>query len=401
MQSVSVPWSMWYENTTFELTFPDSWELHVAEMKGGPEIGDEGIRKALAEPIGAPPLREVARGRRDAAILIDDLTRPTPSYRLLPYILEELAAGGLGDDRVRIVCALAAHRPMTRNDFLKKIGPNLLERLEIINHNAMDCLEFYGHSSDGTPIWVNRDFARSDLKIAAGMITPRGRIFGGGAKLLLPGACGRETILVNHRYCAQDALREQIDEVADLVGLEYIVNPLLNAKGEIMAMVAGHYREAYWHGVEIGKELYRTEVPEGMDIVVANAWPKDTEATQAGMAMVPLHGTHETALKEGGTAVITAACPEGLGFHSVLGPGTLLRERSRPPASGRRVTRPPERSRIIFSPNLNKYDVRNQFGEDALLCKTWPEVLQTLQARHGNQAKVSVFPCGSIQYGVR
>ncbi len=399
MQSVSVPWSVWYENTTFELTFPDSWELHVAEMKGGPEIGDEGIRRALAEPIGAPPLREVARGRRDAAILIDDLTRPTPSYRLLPYILEELAAAGLGDDRVRIVCALAAHRPMTRDDFLKKIGADLLERLEIINHNAMDSLQFYGHSSEGIPIWVNRDFARSDVKIAAGMITPRGRIFGGGAKLLLPGACGRETILANHMYCPQDTFREHIDEVANLVGLEYIVNPLLNARGEIMALVAGHYREAFAHGIEIGKKLYRTEVPDGMDIVVANAWPKDTEATQAGMAMVPLYGAQETALKEGGTTVITAACPEGLGFHSVMGPGTLYKERSRRSGTGGRVTRVPDGSRIIFSPNLNKYDVRNQFGENARLCRTWPEVLDALEAKHGAQAKVGVFPCGAIQYG--
>ncbi|MBC7237189.1 MAG: DUF2088 domain-containing protein [Chloroflexi bacterium] len=399
MKTVSVPWSMWYENTTFDLTFPDSWDVQVSEMKGGPDIGDEGIRRALAEPIGAPRLRDAARGRRDAAILIDDLTRPTPCYRVLPYILEELAAAGLGDDKVRIVCAVAAHRPMTRGDFVKKIGLELLDRLEVINHNAMDNLEFYGHSSQGIPIWVNRDFARSDFKIAAGMITPRGRIFGGGAKLLLPGACGRQTIFANHMYCPEDVFREHLDEVAHMVGLEYIVNPLLNAKGEIMAMVAGHYREAFWHGVEIGKDLYRTKVPEQMDIVVANAWPKDTEGTQAGMALVPLYGARETALKEGGTVVITAACPEGLGFHSVMGPGTLFRQRAQRSGTGGRVTRVPVVTRVIFSPNLNKYDVRNQFGEEAIFCKTWPEVLQVLQDKHGAQAKVGVFPYGAIQYG--
>ncbi len=399
MKTVTVPWSMWYENTTFDLTFPDSWDLHVAEMKGGPDIGDAGIRRALAEPIGAPRLRDAARGRRDAAILIDDLTRPTPSYRVLPYILEELAAGGLGDDKVRIVCAVAAHRPMTRDDFIKKIGLDLLERLEIINHNALDNLEFYGQSSEGIPIWVNRDFARADLKIAAGMITPRGHMFGGGAKLLLPGACGRQTIFANHMYCPQDTFREHLDEVASIVGLEYIVNPLLNGKGEIMAMVAGHYSQAYWHGVEIGKKLYATDVPEGMDIVVANSWPKDTEATQAGMAMVPLYGARETALKQGGTTVITAACPEGLGYHSVMGPGTLFKQRAQRSGTGGRVTAVPEALRIVFSPNLNKYDVRNQFGEDAVWCKTWPEVLQKLQEKHGDRPSAAVFPCGAIQYG--
>lgn len=398
MQIVSVPWSMWYGDTPFDLAFPDTWDLTVSHMVGGPDIGDEGIRRALAEPIGAAPLREVARGRRDAAILIDDLTRPTPSYRVLPYILEELAAAGLDDDKVKIVCAIAAHRSMTRPDFVKKIGLDLVERLHVINHNAQDNLEFYGNSPQGIPIWVNRDFARSDVKIAAGMITPRGGIFGGGAKLLLPGACGRQTIFANHSYCPNEVFREHIDQVARIVGLEYIVNPLLNGKGEIMAMVVGDPAEAYWKGVEIGKALYRSEVPQEMDIVVCNAWPKDTEGTQSGMARVPLNSARAgSPVKEGGTIVVTAGCPEGLGFHSVMGPGTLFRERGRTGRARRGGKTPPQT--VVFSPGLNKWDVVDLFGEDAVFFKTWPEVVAYLESKHGASPNVSVFPYGSIQYG--
>ena len=397
MKTVPVPWAMWYSNEKFDLTFPDSWEVTVANMKGGPDIGDEGIRRAFAEPIGALPLREVAKGRRDAAILIDDLTRPTPSYRVLPYILEELAAAGLGDDKVRIVCALAAHRSMTRQDFVKKIGLDLVERLAVINHNACDNLEFYGNSSQGIPIWVNREFARSDVKIAAGMITPRGQFFGGGAKLLLPGACGRQTIYQNHAYCPDDIFREHIDEVGRMVGLEYIVNPLLNMDGGIMAMVTGDMVKAYWHGVSIGRELYRTDIPEGMDVVVCNAWPKDTEGTQSGMARVPLYGTRHKVLKENGTVVIASACSEGLGFHSVMMPGTWFRTRGRSGVGGR-VRRVQVRE-VVFSPNLNKYDVRAQYGEQTIFCKTWPEVLGVLEQAHGGSARACVFPCGAIQHG--
>ncbi|MCD6519695.1 MAG: DUF2088 domain-containing protein [Anaerolineae bacterium] len=397
MQVVTIPWSMWYEETTFPLTFPDEWEVTVARMKGGPDIGEEGIRKALAEPIGAPRLRELAKGRRDAAILIDDLTRPTPSYRILPYILEELAAGGLEEERVRIICAVAAHRPMTRQDFIKKIGADLVERLHVSNHNAYDNLEYYGQSSQGIPIWVNRDFARADLKIAAGMITPRGMIFGGGAKLLLPGACGRQTIYLNHMYCPQDVFRQHIDEVARMVGLEYIVNPLLNGEGGIMAMVAGDPQEAYWHGVELGKELYRTPLPEGVDIVVSNSWPKDTEATQADMSLVPFWGTQKRILNDGGTIVTVTACPEGLGFHSVMGPGTLFKIFARSGVGGAVAKVPPAR-RIIFSPNLNRYDVEDIWGKEAIFCKTWPEVIEQLRQYHGDAPRVGVFPYGAIQY---
>jgi len=366
-------------------------------MKGGEDIGDEGIRRAFAQSIGAPPLRDLAKGRRDAAILIDDLTRPTPSYRILPYVLKELAAGGLDDSQVRIVCAVASHRPMTRQDFVKKIGLDLVERLHVINHNAYGNLEFYGNSSEGIPIWINRDFARSDLKIAAGMITPRGSFFGGGAKLLIPGACGLQTILATHSHVPNDRFRQHIDEVAQIAGLHYIVNPLLNGQGGIMAMVAGDPEKAYWQGVRLGKDLYRTETPEDIDVAVCNAWPKDIEGTQAGMARVVLGGKGSQLLKDNGTIVITAACPEGFGFHSTTGPGTRWRERIL--SEVRDTAGVPHVRTILFSPNLNKYDIPAYFGKSTIFCKSWSEVLSILEQEHGLHAKVAVFPCGAMQYG--
>ncbi len=396
MKTVTVSWSMWYGDT-FELTFPDSWEVTVAEMQGGPDIGDEGIRQAFANPIGSPPLRELARGRRDAAILVDDLTRPTPAWRTVPYILEELEAAGIDEERVCIVCAVAAHRPMTRPDMIKKLGQDVVDRLHVVNHNAHDNLEFYGHSSQGIPIWLNRDFARADFKIAAGMITPRGSFFGGGAKLVLPGACGRQTIFANHSFCQPEVFREHIDEVGRMAGLEYIVNPLLNREGGIMALVTGHPEEAYYQGVEIGKELYGTELPEGMDIVIANAWPKDTEGTQASMALVPVRGSSRQVLSDGGTLVIATACPEGLGYHSVMGPGTLFRMRGTRSGTGG-TTRRARGLDILFSPGMNRYDVRDQFGPHVQFCRTWDEVIAALRSKHGASAKVCVLPCGSIQY---
>jgi nickel-dependent lactate racemase len=402
MQTVTVPWSMWYGDS-FEMVFPDGWEISVIEMRGGPDIGETGIRQAFEQPIGSPRLRELARGRRDAAILVDDLTRPTPSYRILPYLFEELAAAGIDEERVRIVCAVAAHRPMTRADMIKKLGLDVVERMNVSNHNAQDNLEFYGHSSQGIPIWVNRDFARADVKIAAGMITPRGSFFGGGAKLLLPGACGRQTIFANHSFCEPGVFRDHIEEVGRVVGLEYIANPLLNSSGGVMAMLSGHPEQAYQRGVEIAKALYRTEVPVGMDIVIANAWPKDTEGTQISMGLVPIRGTSLEVVKEDGSLVITAACPEGLGYHSIMGPGTLFRMRGTRSGSGgsERQTRWID---YIYSPGLNRYDVRAQFGSRAdvgpnlQFCKTWSALIEALERKHGASARVGIFPCGAIQY---
>ena len=187
--------------------------------------------------------------------------------------------------------------------------------------------------------------------------------------------------------------------MARIVGLEYIVNPLLNEEGEIMAMVAGHPEKAFWHGVKIGEELYATPLPQEMDVAVFNAWPKDTEGTQAGMATVPIRGKPFSVLKEGGTLVIAAACSEGLGFHSVMGPGTLMRVKWGAPAQ-REVKGAPSLQKIVFAPGLNVHDVRTFFGPDVRFCKTWPQVLEILQKTHGDTARACVFPCGAMQHGI-
>lgn len=387
MSTVRIPWRAWYGDEKLELSFPDAWRLTVAEMKGGREIDEAGIRQALANPLGSPRLSEIARGRRSAAILIDDLSRPTPAYRLLPLILEELAAGGISEDRVRIIAAVAAHRPMTRDDFIKKIGRDLLERLQVINHNAYENLDFLGHSSRGVPIFVNRDFMACEVRVALGMITPRGSFFGGGSKLLIPGACGHATIMANHRYI-RDGFRDHLDEVARMAGLQFIVNPLLGTDLEIIGLVAGDPVVAFERGVELGRDLYGTPVPEDVDIGVFNAFPKDTELLQAPLALVPLWSSKRPFLKEDATVVIISASPEGLGWHTVLGPGTQLA--GRPSRATRWRT-------ILFSPNVNRWDVQAKFGPETIFCQTWPEVVGTLRQAHGERAHVAVFPAGALQ----
>lgn len=403
MQTVSIPWAMWYQPNRFDLTFPDSWEVTVAEMKGGPDIGDEGIRRALAEPIGAPPLRQMARGRRTAVVLVDDISRPTPAYRLLPYVLEELAAGGIDEENVTVIAATGTHRPFSRQEWIKKIGLELTERLDIRSHNPTDNLEYLGLSSLRIPVWVNRDFMRADLKIGLGIIMPRGKAFGGGSKIVLPGVCGRITIAANHSFCPSELFVAHTQEVGRIAGLDYIVNPLLNADLGVMALVAGEPVEAFECGCALGRELYGTHVPEGMDIAVCNAWPKDNDAHQISLARVPLFGTRKRALAPGGTVVTVSASPEGAGYHLVMGPGTFFRSRT-----GRQVgaaltgsaVQEVQARNILFCPGVNAAEVRLLYGDQYLFCKTWPEVLATLEERYGATARVVVFPCGALQNAV-
>jgi lactate racemase len=408
MQTVSIPWAMWYGETKFDLVLPDSWDVTVTEMAGGPDIGDAGIRQALAEPIGAPRLRDAAQGRRSAVILVDDISRPTPAYRLLPYVLEELAMGGLDEDRIIVIAATGTHRPFRRQEWVLKIGQELTDSLDIRSHNPCENLEFYGTSSLGFPVWLNRDFAHADLKIGMGMIMPRGGGFGGGSKIVLPGVCGRETIFFNHNYCPPGQFVAHTQEVGRICGLEYIVNPLLNPDLGIMALVAGEPIEAFAQGVALGERMYATEVPEEMDIALCNAWPKDNDAHQISLARVPLYGTKRQALKPGGTVVTISACPEGAGYHLVMGPGTIFRQRTGRQvgaaltgSGAKEVQAHGDPTAILFAPGVNAREVRLLYGDQYLHCRTWDEVLAILQERHGPTAKVGVFPCGALQHAAQ
>lgn len=258
--------------------------------------------------------------------------------------------------------------------------------MQEINHNAYENVEFIGYSSRGIPVWINRELSSCQVRIALGMITPRGGMFGGGGKLLLPGACGQQTIMLNHRH-VHEGFREHISEVARMAGVTYIVNPLLNENLDIIGLVAGDVDAAFERGCELGRQMYATEIPEEFDIGIFNAFPKDTELCQAGLAMTPLSGTQKKPLREGGTIVMCSASPECRGWHSVLGPGTALRGKS-----GRRAQRT-----ILFSPGVNKWDSLSLFGEDVSFCKTWPEVLAELSKFHGAGSKVAVFKAGALQ----
>ncbi len=386
MNKLAIPWGAWYGQDKLVLDFPDTWNLTACRMHGGPDIGDEGIRAALAQPCGAPPLREYARGRRSAAILVDDLSRPTPAYRLLPYVLEELAAAGIEPDAMTIVFALAAHRPMTRDDMVKKVGLELVQTMRLINHNAYENLEFVGYSSRGIPIHVNRELMSCEVRLALGMITPRGSMFGGGAKLLLPGACGHQTIMLTHRHVHAE-LRDHIAEAGRMAGLGYVVNALLNEDLGIMGMVAGDPDAAFARGCELGKQLYATPMPQRLDVGVFNAFPKDTELVQAPLALVPLHSSAHDPFHDGSTIVICSACPEGLGWHSVMGPGTALAGRPGKPS----------RRTLLLSPGVNRWDAQAKFGPAVTHCTGWSQVMDILQEHHGDGTTAGVFPAGAIQ----
>jgi len=205
---ITLPQLAWHGVKEFKVTLPESWEVEVCNMAGynRPHLKPAGIKKAIANPIGIPPLQEYARGKKEVVILFDDMARVTRVAEMVPHVLEELAAAGISEKKIRFICACGCHGAMNRADFVKKLGEDVLKRFPVYNHNPFgNCTSVGKTKTYGTDVEVNEEVMSCDFKIAVGMVAPHPMSgFGGGGKIILPGVCSFKSIQHNHELCFRD-----------------------------------------------------------------------------------------------------------------------------------------------------------------------------------------------------
>lgn len=310
------------------VTIPDGNLLGVArspvQVKGVSDAAAE-IKRALASPMGTPLLRELACGCRKVAILISDHTRPTPSRLLLPYLLEELEAGGIRAEGVTVVVATGLHEPPDRATLERMLGSDLLARVRVVVHDPDDeaNLVDLGTTSRGTPLRVNRAVAEADLVSSVSTVEPH-LLYGwsGGAKNVIPGVSSRQTVYVHHGRHRTDpggldkvennVFREDAEEAGRMVGLRFILNVLLNEKRELIGAYAGDPVVAHRAAVAAARKLNVVYVPQLADIVVCalGGSPRDADFWQAqGKGL--MHTGHM--VRDGGVLILAAGCEMGVG----------------------------------------------------------------------------------------
>lgn len=278
------------------------------------------VEKALANPVGAAPLAARALGGKRVAILVDDWTRPTPAHKVLPVILQQLADAGCADDDISIIFAKGMHRELSRDEMVQKAGRDVVERFEPKNHDPHENLVELGESPMGTPVLINRTVVEADLRIAVGSVIAHPVAgYGGGAKIVVPGVAGHETIHHNHSHCNDprvtigctegNPVRADMEDIARMAQLDLIVNTILSPRLGIIDAVSGDVVAAHREGVERYRRIYGVEVRERAEVGVVGASPRDatfghaTFALYAGAAMV----------QPGGSLILVAPCRDGAG----------------------------------------------------------------------------------------
>ena len=163
------------------------------------------IREALDNPIGSESLRQAARGKASALVLIDDITRETPADLLLPPVLDDLEAAGIAADDILVMIALGTHRPMTDGEIRHKVGDEVLARVQVTQHDHRTApLRDLGVTPSGTPIEVNEHLFEADIVIGTGAVVPHHIAgFSAGAKIVQPGVSGAATTAATHMFSAR------------------------------------------------------------------------------------------------------------------------------------------------------------------------------------------------------
>lgn len=290
------------------------------------------VRAAMETPIGSPPLRELAAGKKTAVVIVSDHTRPVPSRHIVPLMLRELREGS-PEIEITLLVATGCHRGTSREELENKLGRDILERERILVH---DCdaspVTDLGVLPSGARLVVNSLIAEAELVVAEGFIEPHFFAgFSGGRKSILPGVCSRTTVLGNH--CSRfidspqatmgvlegNPINTDMEAAAGMAGLRYIVNVVIDAQKRIVAAFAGDALEAHRAGCAFLKRYCVVRPKQLGDIVLTSngGAPLDQNVYQAVKGLT----TAAAAAAPGAVLIICAECADGIGgenFYQAL-----------------------------------------------------------------------------------
>jgi nickel-dependent lactate racemase len=387
-------------DSSTELSIPDNWETQICTPKTLPTMSNDQLRKCFAEPIGTPKLREIAVGKKTAAVVVEDVTRPMRVDRLVPIVLGELEAGGIAREDIVIVSAVGCHKPQTGPDFRRKLGDSIVDNYRTLSPSQYDQLTYVGTTRRGTPIYVNTQVASADVKVGVGGIIPHPAAgYGGGGKTVLPGVCGAKTITIHHlkgnnagsgvRIIEGNEFRADLEEGAELTRLDFVVNAIMGVSRDIVGLFVGDMIEAHRQGIAMAEEAYAVTAERNVDINIISAYPEDYDLIQSTKALAKGMGTDS--LKVGGKVLLVTACPDGAGHHSLYGPtgkghdGFL--ERRKAQALNMEL--------IIYSPGVGPIEMLDVFPSSVRIFRDADAAVDYVAAGSAS-AKVNVFPYGAI-----
>jgi len=372
------------------------------------------LRRAIRSPIQSRGLSEIACRGDKVAIIINDVTRPIPTDKILPMLLRELDYSNIPREDVTIIVATGVHRACSKSELCAMVGNDVVDKIRIENHDCKkaDGLAHVGKTRRGVPVVINKTVAEADVKIVTGMVSPHHVAgYSGGRKSIMPGIAGLDAIRVHHSgkfrpigpamgILEGNMFHEEAEEAASITGIDFIVNVVLNNQRQLVKAVAGDWKEAWKTAVNASEGLFRVDIAGQADIVITSpgGYPRDIDLWQAQKAM----SSAEMIVREGGTIVLVAECADGFGGHNF---GRFFEGTTSPrdviDAFNKRGYEPGLSKAFMYARALEKAEiiVVTKKISDAELAKVYTkrsdslkQALEMAKVRLGSSAQVAVLP---------
>lgn len=400
----------------FDVRVPNLMGVAVpAYTSGAADVRAE-IARSLDAPIGSEKLEVLARGRKNAAIVVNDITRPYPGGEMVLEIAKKLHLAGMRDEQILLIVAYGQHRKNTTEELTAAFGEEVTARFRIVHHDCRDEAQLadLGTTGGGVRVVVNRAFAQADLKILTGCIAPHQFAgFSGGRKSVVPGIAGLETIQKHHFFpirpekasmgvLAGNRFHEEAVRAARIAGVDFIVNAVENTEREIVRCVSGDLEEAFYAGAELSRRIWTVHVPEKPDIVIVSpgGFPRDIDLHQSQKSLA----CAEMLCRENGGVILCAACPDGAGKPGILlekaaSPDEVmeafLREGHKPNGNGKAymIAKAAKAFHVVLAGSAISREQARAMFMDAF--DTVEEAIDAMLARYGRDAKILVVPSAS------
>jgi nickel-dependent lactate racemase len=412
-RSVEIPYGV----HRLELRVPEANLAGVFQpqpVEACPDLRAE-VSRALAAPLGSPPLSALAHPGDKVVLLVEDHTRPTPTADLLLPVVETLTRAGVRDADLTVLITHGTHRLSTAPEVQRIVGADLSRRLRIVQHRCDEPENqvYVGLTRRGTPVWVNRIVVEADHRMGIGYIGPSPYAgYSGGWKLIVPGAASLDTINANHSFVPLGFRRHgsvdlptrlDLEEAAAMVGLDLVLDVVLCQDERVAQAFAGAPETVFRAGLVLARRVYEVACPAGLDIAVAAGYPYDLDLYQAVRAAEYA----DAVVRPGGSIVLVASCPDGIGgddFYQLMS-----KSGASPDSFLRAVVR--RNGMVTFS--VLGYCLARIKQEKRLYLKTegiaeaeaeamglrplndLQSGVEALLEEYGPQARVAVFPMGS------
>ncbi len=325
--------TMKYGNENISFKIENAKSIQTLEAKNSPTIENikEYLYKEVEEnAINSKALSTLLNKEDKVTIIISDITRLWSRQDLVCKALVEFLNEkcAIPFENMVILVALGTHRPQSEEENRKTVSDFVYDKVEVVSHDCLEQMEYVGTTSFNTPVWVNPLAVNRKVIVLSSTVHHLMSGYGGARKSILPGISGKETILKNHIMALHEfearssdkigigitstnPINNDMNEATALVNPIFGINIVINKEGKHSQLLCGHWLHAWEKSCEIVNNVFGVPIKEKADIVIASCggFPKDINLYQGVKTLLNMG----EAVKDGGTMIFLAQCPEGGG----------------------------------------------------------------------------------------